>query len=155
MRLSLGEVFDLFNTESDSPLLGLLSPSERTKGKISRVTFNAALKPLIPAFIGKSSLEIYAAVTAFISAFISGANGRGAVGVVTKPAVFRAVMQLFPQVAQRVKDKHGAGYSVNTFADALRPMFPRLRANALLHPPISHNALYEEMSNALRTSFKL
>ena len=34
-----GKVFDLFNTETDSPLLGLLSSAERVKGKISRVTF--------------------------------------------------------------------------------------------------------------------
>ena len=55
---SLGEVFDLFKARSDSPLLGLVSPAERKKGLISRVTFNAALKPLIPSFGGNDPSEI-------------------------------------------------------------------------------------------------
>lgn len=46
----LKEIFNLFNTKTDSPLLGLLSPSAASKNKLTRVTFNAALKPLITAF---------------------------------------------------------------------------------------------------------
>ena len=99
----LGEVFDFFNNESGSPLLGLLSPSERVKGKLSRVTFNAALKPLMPAFAQKEPLEIYTALKAFLSAFIIGCENRGATDVITKPTVFRAVLQMFPQVAQGSK----------------------------------------------------
>jgi DGQHR domain-containing protein len=40
------EVYDLFNGRNDSPLVGLLSPSQQAKGKISRVTFNTALSPI-------------------------------------------------------------------------------------------------------------
>ncbi len=150
----LREVFDLFNRNIDSPLQGLLSPSERTKGKISRVTFNAALKPLMGAFAGKEPEEIYAALQGFISAFISGADKRGAAGTIVKPTVFRAVMQLFPQVAQRVKDKNAA-YSVNSFGEALAPMFSKIKAKSLALPPLSPNLLFTEMSDALRTSFTL
>jgi DGQHR domain-containing protein len=150
----LGEVFDYFNHETDSPLLGLLSPSERTKGKLSRVTFNAALKPLMPAFAGRESSEIYHALKGYIGAFIAGCDHRGAADVITKPTVFRAVLQLFPQVAQRVKDRH-ASYTTQSFSDALAQMFPRLRINALIKPPAGHNQLYEELSTALRTSFTL
>ena len=42
----LHNVFDLFCAREDSALKGLLSPSERRKGMISRVTFNAALKSI-------------------------------------------------------------------------------------------------------------
>jgi len=42
----LHDVYDLFDKESDSPLFGLMSPSEKREGKLSRVTFNAALIPL-------------------------------------------------------------------------------------------------------------
>jgi DGQHR domain-containing protein len=150
----LREVFDLFNRNIDSPLQGLLSPSERTKGKISRVTFNAALKPLIGAFAGKEPEEIYAALQGFVSAFISGADKRGAAGTIVKPTVFRAVMQLFPQVAQRVKDKNAA-YSVNSFGEALAPMFSKIKAKSLAQPPLSPTLLFTEMSDALRTSFTL
>jgi DGQHR domain-containing protein len=150
----LREVFDLFNRDADSPLQGLLSPSDRTKGKISRVTFNAALKPLIGAFTGKESEEIYTALRGYVAAFISGAEKRGAHGAIVKPIAFRAVMQLFPQVAQRVKDKNTA-YSVDSFAEALAPMFSRLKTKSLTQPPLSQNVLFGEMSDALRTSFTL
>lgn len=150
----LREVFDLFSQEADSPLQGLLSPSDRIKGKISRVTFNAALKPLIGAFTGKEPEQIYAALRGFVAAFTSGAEKRGAHGAIVKPIVFRAVMQLFPQVAQRVKDKNAA-YSVESFAEALAPMFSRLKARSLIQPPLSPNVLLGEMSVALRTSFTL
>lgn len=148
------EVFDLFNRSTDSPLQGLLSPSDRIKGKISRVTFNAALKPQIGAFTGKEPEEIYAALQGFVAAFISGADKRGAHGAIVKPVVFRAIMQLFPQVAQRVKDKNLA-YSADSFAEALAPMFSRLKTRSLMQPPISQNVLFGEMSDALRTSFTL
>jgi DGQHR domain-containing protein len=150
----LREVFDFFNRDANSPLQGLLSPSERIKGKISRVTFNAALRPLIGAFAGKEPEEIYAALRGFVSAFISGADRNGAAGTIVKPIVFRAVMQLFPQVAQRVKDKN-APYSVDSFGEALAPMFSRIRSKSLTQPPLSPNVLFTEMSDALRTSFTL
>lgn len=71
------EVFDLFNHDKNSPLQGLMSPSDRVRGKISRVTFNAGLKPLISAFVGKESEEIYLALSGYLAAFISGAERRG------------------------------------------------------------------------------
>lgn len=150
----LREVFDFFNRDVNSPLQGLLSPSERIKGKISRVTFNAALRPLIGAFAGKEPEEIYAALRGFVAAFASGADKSGAPGTIVKPTVFRAVMQLFPQVAQRVKDKNSA-YSVDSFSEALAPMFSRIRSKSLTQPPLSPNVLFAEMSDALRTSFTL
>lgn len=150
----LREVFDLFNREPDSPLQGQLSPSDRIKGKISRVTFNAGLKPLMGAFVGKEPEEIYAAMKGYVSAFFSGAEKKGAPGAILKPVVFRASMQLFPQVAQRVKDKNAA-YSVNSFVDAFSPMFTRVRAKSLTQPPLSQNVLFGELSEALRTSFTL
>ena len=148
------EVFDLFNTDGASPLQGLLSPSDRIKGKISRVTFNAALKPLIASFTGKEPEEIYTALRGFVAAFISGAERLGAHGTIVRPIVFRAAMQLFPQVAQRVKDK-GVAYSTNSFAEALAPMFSRLKVKSMTQPPLSQNVLFGEMSEALRTSFTL
>ena len=87
----LGDVFDLFNTEAASPLLGLMIPSARMQGKISRVTFNAALKPLITNFGTSDPEDIYEALAAYLDAFVNGAKGIKAQGVITKPQVFRAV----------------------------------------------------------------
>src|ERR1700731_4049864 len=58
----LGEVFDIFHNEPSSPLVGLLSPHERTSNKISRVTFNAGLKPLMTVFGDADPQGIYEAL---------------------------------------------------------------------------------------------
>jgi DGQHR domain-containing protein len=151
----LGEVFDLFKTRTDSPLLGLLSPAERKKGLISRVTFNAALKPLIPSFGSSEPLEIYEALSAYTSAFIRGADRLKAKGVITKPPVYRAAMLLFVEAAQRVKDKFGKPYTVDNFYEVLRPMFAQVSVTTLRNPGNSHKELYAALSRTLRTSFTL
>jgi len=62
----LSSVFDHFAERSDSPLLGLMSPATRSKGKVSRVTFNVAVKPLIPVF-GESECNPDLFCTALLS----------------------------------------------------------------------------------------
>ncbi|MGE8610169.1 MAG: DGQHR domain-containing protein, partial [Acinetobacter baumannii] len=52
------EIFDLMADDPSSPLFGRLSPSKRTKNKISRVTFNAALKSIYPALSSKRPDEV-------------------------------------------------------------------------------------------------
>jgi DGQHR domain-containing protein len=151
----LGEVFDLFKGRTDSPLLGLVIPAERKKGLISRVTFNAALKPLIPSFGASESSEIYEALSAYVSAFIKGADRHKAKGAITKPPVFRAAMLLFTEVAQRVKDRFGKPYTVDNFYEVLRPMFARISASSLQKPGNSHKELHAALSKALKTSFTL
>jgi DGQHR domain-containing protein len=150
----MGEVFDLFNSDRISPLLGLLSPAERVRGKLSRVTFYAGIKPLMAAFEGKEAVEIYQALGSYVQTFISLADSIHARNVIIKPAVFRAVMLLFSEVAQRVKDRRGQ-YTVEAFSEVLKPLFNRIRATALLNAPSSHNQLYTTLSQALRTSFTL
>jgi DGQHR domain-containing protein len=151
----LGEVFDRFNSDPASPLLGLLSPHERTSNKISRVTFNAGLKQLLGAFGGTDVDGIYDALSSYVTAFIAGAKQIKAADVITKPTVFRAVMALFPEVAQRVKDKYGKSYTTEHFSEALEPMFGQIKPSLLNRPTNSHRELHAELSSGLKTSFTL
>lgn len=151
----VGEIFDLFNDRNDSPLLGLMSPAERKKGAVSRVTFNAALRPLLPVLGESDPSEIYDALSAFLSAFIKGADHLKAKNVITKPRVFRAVILLFPDAAQRVKDKFGKPYSIDNFSNVLQPLFKRIKAKLLKKPGNSHKELHAHLSKALKTSFTL
>ncbi|MCU1240126.1 MAG: hypothetical protein JWO71_852 [Candidatus Acidoferrum typicum] len=151
----LGEVFDLFKARPDSPLVGLLSPAERKKGLISRVTFNAALKPLMPIFSGNDATEIYEALGAYTSAFIRGADHLKAKAVITKPPVFRAAMLLFADAAQRAKDRFGKPYTIDKFYEVLKPMFTRITSATLKNPGNSHKELHAALSKALKTSFTL
>jgi hypothetical protein len=119
------------------------------------VTFNAALKPLIPSFGSSEPSEIYQALGAYISAFVRGADRLKSKGSITKPPVFRAAMLLFTEAAQRVKDKYGKPYNVDNFYEVLRPMFARIAPASLRRPGNSHKELYGTMSKALKTSFTL
>jgi len=151
----IGEVFDLFTTRTESPLLGLMSPAERKKGAISRVTFNAALRPLLPILGESDPSEIYDALSAFLSAFIKGADRLKAKNVITKPPVFRAAILLFPEAAQRVKDKFGKPYSIDNFSEILQLMFKRVKVKTLKHPGNSHKELHAFLSKSLKTGFTL
>jgi len=151
----LGEVFDLFHTDPESPLLGLMSAHERTRNKISRVTFNAGLKQLLGVFGGSDAQGKYEALSSYITAFIAGARQIKAADVITKPTVFRAVTMLFPEVAQRVKDKYGKAYTAEHFTEVLEPMFQQIRAASLIHPTNSYRDLHADLSRGLKTSFTL
>jgi len=151
----LGEVFDLFSSDKSSPLLGQLSAHERVSNKISRVTFNAGLKQLLGVFADSDPDAIYAALSSFLSAFISGAKNIKASNIITKPTVFRAVMMLFPEVAQRVKDKYGKAYTRENFDEILSPMFEQIKPGILKQPSNSQRDLYKSLSEGLRTSFVL
>ncbi len=151
----LGEVFDLFHQESDSVLLGLTSASQRSRGKISRVTFNAALKPLFGMFGDNEAQSIYEALNAYMSAFVLGANGIRARDVIAKPTVFKGTMLFFGEVAQRVKDKFGKSYSVDNFQEVLDPMFDRLKASVLKSPSTSYKDVNASLIAALKQSLTL
>jgi DGQHR domain-containing protein len=151
----LGEVFDMFNSDASSPLIGLLSPHERVTNKISRVTFNAGLKQLLNVFGEADPETIYSALSSFLSAFINGAKKIKAPDIITRPTVFRAIMMLFPEVAQRVKDKYGKAYSRENFDEILSPMFDQIKPGILKQPSNSQRDLHKALSDGLRTSFTL
>ena len=151
----MGEIFDLFQNTPGSPLAALLSPASRTSGRISRVTFNAAVKPLLPAFQGSSSETIFGALSAYLAAFVAASDRHGGASAITNPTVFRAVLLLFQDVAQRVKDRYDRSYNSDHFHTVLRPLFSRLPSTALSRPGNSYKELYDSMARALRTSFTL
>jgi hypothetical protein len=119
----LRDVFDLLNKDASSPLLGLMSPSERRRGRISRVTFNAALRPIFVTFGGSDAEYVYRVLNAYLQAWLSGLRALDADEKITNPTLFRAVMLLFPAVAARSSDRYGEEYTVDNFADVLKPVF--------------------------------
>jgi DGQHR domain-containing protein len=151
----MGEIFDRFNTESASALLGLMSPHKQSSAKISRVTFNAGVKPLLEIFSGSEIDEIFDALNAYFSAFIACTRQLEAPDVITKSTVFRAAMLLFKDAAQRVQDRYGKEYTAEHFSEVLEPMFGRIRVNALKVPGNSPKDLYDDFTKALKVNFTL
>lgn len=68
----LRDLFDAFGEDNDSPLVGLTSPAAKAAGKVSRVTFNAAVRPVLGTFASNSSSLIYPALRAYAKAIYRG-----------------------------------------------------------------------------------
>lgn len=151
----LRDLFNLFNDESDSPLSGQLSPHKKSTGKISRVTFNTSVKPLVSIFVGKGIEELYEIIGNYLRAFISLANNAGAENAIVNPIVFRATILLFKDIAQKVQDKYGKVYTVENFREALVPLFEGKKTSLLRKPGASQKNLYNQFVRALKSSFTL
>lgn len=153
----LREIFNLFNTKTNSPLLGLLSPAAASKNRLSRVTFNAALKPLVTSFQDKDIEEIYEAIRAYIEAFVYGMNSLNieVENSITKPIIFRNAMNLFKDIGQRVKDKYDSNYTVDNFYEMLKPIFDQASASWFTGSKITMSGLYKKLTDALQTNFTL
>lgn len=151
----MGGVFDILQSDSKSPLFGLLSPASRTKGKLSRVTFNSALSTVRATFDGSPIERAAEVLAAYLHACLAGLRSKGLEQQIVNPTLFRALVFLFPDVAQRVELKHGGNFEVDKFQDVLGPFFARLKRAKLESPGNSHLVLHEEFLRELRRQFTI
>ena len=151
----LKDIFDSFNKESDSPLIGLMSSAERKKGKISRVTFNAALKPVFSTLEGSTSSYVYGVLSAYVQAWLSGLRLQKLQDKITNPTLFRAIMLLFPAVAEKVSDRYGESFTADNFVEVLRPVISRTKKSDLQSPGNSPTALFDVLRKQLESGFSL
>jgi DGQHR domain-containing protein len=154
-QIAMRKVFDLFNQKADSPLFGLMSPSSKQKGKISRVTMNAALSPIWSVFGTNSPEEVYEALSAYVYSWIPVLRINEAEANLTNPTLLRAIMLLFPIAAERVNVRHGDEYTTNNFTEALKPLFNRVKKNTLKTPGAKPLLLSEDFKKTLQTSFSM
>jgi DGQHR domain-containing protein len=151
----LRDVFDLFEKDKDSPLFGLMSPSTRSQGKLSRVTFNTALRPIWNTF-GESPAEFaYHAISSYLQVWLPHLRKNSAEKNLTNPTLFRAIILLFPATAERVFDRHGEEYTVEHFAGVLEPFFSRVKKADLQRPGGSPVALHETFKRAMESGFSI
>lgn len=149
------DVFDLFDKNADSPLLGMMSASERRKGKISRVTFNTAMKAIYDSFLGAPSSYIYDVLSAYLLCCRSGLREQALEQLVANPTMFKALMLLFPAIAERVNDRHPGSFTVTNFAEIVAPMFQRVKRTDLANPGKSPTPLVDTFRKALRSGFTI
>ena len=141
------KIFDLFNERSDSALLGLMSPAERKSGKISRVTFNAAIKPIYGVFGEREEEEIYNFLNAYLKTIISGFQKKGILSI-GKPTIFKAIIQFFP-IAARLSDGE---YSVERFSSTLAPLFSSVSPSKV-NKGTSIKAIVDHFSDCVNRGF--
>jgi len=124
----LRETFDLFTTMPKSALLGLTSPSSRKKDKISRVTFNLAFKSVIALFGNPTATQVFAVTNSYISAFVDVLKEINLEDRIISPVFFRAVMDLFPEVARISAAQSGKDFTKGGFTSILSPIAQQLSA---------------------------
>jgi DGQHR domain-containing protein len=151
----LRTVFDHFASESESALIGLLSPSERRRGRISRVTFNVALKAIWHAFSGSDADDVFKALNAYLHVWLAGLRQYDAESHITNPTLFRAIMLLFPAVGERVADRNEGEYTAENFSDVLRPFFERVRKSDFQRLGASPIALHDVFRKYLQSGFSI
>lgn len=146
----LREIFDLFNNSLDSSMAGAMAPFESAPNKITRVTFNASVKPLLELLTGREPGEIYQILNAYLTAIANCILGKTSQQVLAKPVVFRALLGLFPAVAQRVHDRFSAEYTSENFSFFLAPVFSKLPMKRLEAPGTSWSELRSYLEKRLR-----
>ncbi|MVW72158.1 DGQHR domain-containing protein [Bordetella sp. 15P40C-2] len=149
------EVYDMFHERPESPLLGLMSPSSRSKGKISRVTFKAALNSISRTIGDADSDWVYSVLRPYIAIWASEIRSHAPENQIANSTLFRAILLFFPLVAERVHARHGDDYSAQNFSEVLTPFFARLRKSDICDPGQSPVALFERYEQVLKTGFTL
>lgn len=151
----LRDVFDLFHDSVDSSMYGYLSPSEASRTKITRVTFNHAVRPLLPLFSSRSAEEIYDILNAYVSAVSSEVTRKTKNVLLAKPVVFRAFLGIFRTVAQRHVDRFGTQYRASNFQEIISPIFLNLPIAKLEKPGSSWTTLRDYLEKRLASKLTL
>lgn len=151
----LRDLFDSFEEQIDSALFGLMSPHDTQKNKLTRVTFNSSIKPLLEFFTNRERYEIFEILNAYLLAFRNIVSAKYNEPILSKPVVFRAIMGLFPYVAQRVSDRFDSDYSVSNFSEILSPMFTNMPLAKLSKPGTSWVALRDYLEKRLRSKMSI
>lgn len=151
----LRELFDAFNKNPDSVLMGMLSPHEKTKGKISRTTFNAAYGAIEDILMTKDSQDLFYVFNAYLGAFLGEMKKSKTAEYFISPNVFKAIVAFFPDVASKVKDRFDGAYSVDNFKVVMSPVFDKVSKASISQTGRSYKGLYEKFQNALNKSFSL
>lgn len=148
------ELFDRMNEDPGSPLFGLLSPAKRAKKKISRVTFNAAMRSVYPVLVTRSEDEIFDIVSNYLSAVKDGmVRLDGDHDNLVQSTTFRAFVAFFVHVASRVKDRFGGDYTVENFSQVLGSLFDRVQSHKLIGT--SQTRILEYLEKSFRSEFTL
>ncbi|MFL9608731.1 DGQHR domain-containing protein [Methylobacillus sp. Pita2] len=151
----LGEVFDLYDQDESSALAGLTSPTKASSTKLSRVTFNAAFKPLLTYWKeNKSSYDIYTTTNSFFHAVTSGLRNKKIEKAITNKTTFRAFATIFPDCISRVQDKHGKQYTPDNFSRVIKPIF-EMKSSTFTNPSGTHTSLANDFLKAMKVTLSI
>lgn len=113
-------IFDDLNSDESSPLRKQLSPSKSVTGKISRVTFNKALLPVIRANVwsNTSKKSQYQLLLNYLIAVSQVLDDNG---ILLRAAFFESICEVFEDVIQTSIAKNGDA-KMDSIKDVLEPL---------------------------------
>lgn len=152
---ALRHIFDSFAKERKSALKGYMSPAEAAKNKLTRVTFNQAVKPNLILFSGREPDEIYDILNAYFLALRAEIEKKTDEFILNKPVVFRAFMGIFKYAAQRMVDRHGTDYTAANFQQIIAPVFQNMQIRKLEKPGTSWSKLEDYLEKRLASKLTL
>lgn len=152
---TLRDIFDRFHSDLGSALKDLTAPSEKEKNKLNRATFNSAVKPLLELLDEKDNDQIYKILNNYLISASMVLSRRTASQLLGKPVVFRALMGLFPAIAQRVADRYSGDYSSGNFVEIINPIFSNIPVKKLESPGSSWVQLRNYLDKRMRSKMIL
>lgn len=153
---SLREIFDIFQKDTSSCLYGMLSPASKSKGMLTRSTFNTAVKPLVKIFGGKREAEVFEILNAYLVSFEQAILTKHNLhGQMCNATFFKAIFGFFPAVAAKVKDRHGAIYNADNFYDILERVGSIVKPGKLKVSGAAYKPLVKTMEACLKEDFQL
>lgn len=116
----LRALFDRLNHDQDSPFNGRLSPAASIRGKLSRVTFNRAVKEIIelPIMLQLSDEKRYTPIGNYFRAV---ERKLGEPALLFKSVYFEAFCALFDEATRISYAKH-QNYKLESLEDVLAPL---------------------------------
>ena len=154
-EIVLREIFNSFDSKSSSALKNLTARHDSATGKINRVTFKSAVKPLLSNFPESSTDRVFEILNNYLAAVANHLADKSSEPLLAKPVVFRAFVGLFPSIATRVKDRFAGLYTAENFEQVIGPIFQHFPKAKLTKPGSSWVALrdYLERRMANKTTF--
>jgi DGQHR domain-containing protein len=141
------DLFDLLQTDPSSCMKGLMSPHESAVGKISRVTFRSALTGIYGTLKEYEPDAIFRVLNPYLQAFTLILNKLGSKSpLITNSTVFKAVMNVFPHVLNRVHDRYDAAYTLDNFAFVLGPIADNLKLQTI----VTHSRSFSKLAAKFR-----
>lgn len=149
-------IFDLFNTDPNSALLGKLSPASKAQNKISRVTFNNSISPVAQFFGDRDIDELYSILNCYLKTFLYAFFKKNDIeDQLCNSTIFRAIFSIFPEVASKLKDKFGSEYTVDNYEAVMADMFSKISMAKMKKPGSSYKTIANHMSNSMKSTFTL
>ena len=151
------EVFDLFSDRADSILVGLMSKSEKSKVKISRKTFNMAMRKIYDVLYNYDSEETFHIINNYLASiktvFID--NNRDFNKIIVQPTIFRGIIDTLPDFAEMVALKYDLKYTVNNFFNFTQAPFSAVAKSRIGEQSMNQSEVANLISTSIRKNRRL